>query len=70
MKDKPLANAISTSPACDHEVIAMVGILVRLAGWETVLAAMQSVARGSGQTRVVGTILAAREWLYGRKQER
>jgi len=53
---------------CDREVVAMLGVLVRSAGWETLLEALQSVATGSGQPRIGGTILAAREWLYGREE--
>lgn len=54
-----------SSSTCDREVVAMLGVLVRQAGWRTVLEALQRVATGSGQPRIVGTITAAREWLYG-----
>jgi len=70
MKNKPSVGSTSAGSGCDHEVVAMAGILVRLAGWETVLEALQSVAAGAEQPRIVGTILAAREWLYGQKQGR
>ena len=54
---------------CDREVVGTLGLLVRLAGWKRVLDALEGVAQRSGQPRIGGTILAAREWLYGQKIE-
>jgi hypothetical protein len=64
MKAQPSAARIRIG-TCDREVVGMLGFLVRQAGWKRVLAAMESVAVDSGQPGIGGTILAAREWLFG-----
>jgi len=70
MKNGISEGSIRIGSACDGEVVAMLGVLVRLSGWKTVLEALQSVAMGSGQPRIVGTILAAREWLFGQEHQK
>ena len=51
MENKPSVGSISAGSACDNEVVAMVGIFIRLAGWKSLLEALQSVAAGSDQPR-------------------
>ena len=46
MKNKPSVGSTSAGSTCDREVVAMMGLIVRLVGWETVLVALQSVATG------------------------
>jgi len=65
MKVQRAGSRIGVVSACDREVAGVLGLLVRLAGWKRVLAALEGVAEGQGQPRIGGTILAAREWLFG-----
>ena len=66
MRSQRSVQQIEIEPACDRDVVGTLGLLVRLAGWKRVLDALEGVAERSGQPRIGGTILAAREWLYGR----
>ena len=68
MRTRSTEDGIEIGGDCDHDIASMAVVLVRLAGWKRLLEALEGVAVGSGQPAVGGTILAAREWLYGHEE--